>query len=187
MLERIIGILKLDIPTYEDIEHDESAIGQAAMVVFAVAIFAAIGGYLAGGSLNSMMDSLGDSGLGSFAQTSLSPTGLAISGFLNVFISWGLWSFVSFFVATKFFGGDATPGEMARVLGFAQAPRLLGVIPCLGGVVGTIWAWVCGFIAVRQGADIDNGKTVATVVITIILVGIARWAINAVLMGIGLV
>ncbi len=38
MINRIIGVLKLDSATFEEIEHDQTATTQAAMVVLAVAI-----------------------------------------------------------------------------------------------------------------------------------------------------
>jgi hypothetical protein len=49
-------------------------------------------------------------------------------------------------------------------LGFAQVPQVLGIIPCVG-IIGAIWALVTGFIAVRQGLDLDNTKAAITVVI----------------------
>ena len=46
LVQRVIGVLKLDVNTYEEIEADESATSQAAMVVAIVAI---IGGLVSGG------------------------------------------------------------------------------------------------------------------------------------------
>jgi hypothetical protein len=51
------------------------------------------------------------------------------------------------------------------VIGFAYAPLILGIIPCLGGLVGSIWALIAGFVAVRQGLDFDNVKALLTVLI----------------------
>ena len=48
-LERILGALRLDADTYEEIEHDESALGQAVGVVALAAIAAAIGSAGSGG------------------------------------------------------------------------------------------------------------------------------------------
>lgn len=61
---------------------------------------------------------------------------------------------------------------MLRVIGFAQAPRMLGIfafIPCLGGIlglVGAIWALIAGFVGVRAGLDLDTGQTLITVFIS---------------------
>ena len=63
-------------------------------------------------------------------------------------------------------------GEMLRVLGFAQAPQLLTVfsfIPCLGVIIAlaaAIWSLIAGFIAIRQGLDIDNMQTAITVILS---------------------
>ena len=46
MLDRIIGVLRLDAATYEEIEADESATSQAAIVV---AIVAVVGGLVGAG------------------------------------------------------------------------------------------------------------------------------------------
>jgi hypothetical protein len=58
------------------------------------------------------------------------------------------------------------------VIGFAQLPLLLSIIPCIGSVIGGIWALIAGFIAVRQGLDLDNTKTFLTVVI-----GFVGWVV----------
>ncbi|MCP4421692.1 MAG: hypothetical protein GY805_34195, partial [Chloroflexi bacterium] len=50
MFERIIGVLKLDVNTYEEIEADESATSQAAIVVVVAAILSGIGTGIAGDS-----------------------------------------------------------------------------------------------------------------------------------------
>jgi hypothetical protein len=60
---------------------------------------------------------------------------------------------------------------MMRVLGYANAPRLLGIfgiIPCLGWIaslIGSILALIAGFIAIREAMEFDTGKAVITVLI----------------------
>ena len=49
LIERVIGVLRLDVDTYEEIEADESATSQAAIVVAVVAI---VGGIVGGGGIN---------------------------------------------------------------------------------------------------------------------------------------
>ncbi len=177
MLNRVIGVLKLDVATYEEIEHDEAATTQAAIIVTIIAVLSAIGGYLGAQAASSLVDSMGDLSEMGFdipmdSIANMSPFGAAIAAFLGVYISWLLWSVLTYFIGTKLFGGVATIPEMMRVLGFAQAPQLLNVlsfIPCLGviiSIVAAIWSLVCGFIGVRQGLDIDNTKTLITVVIS---------------------
>jgi hypothetical protein len=43
MIERIIGVFKLDPQTFEDVEHDPTATAQAARVVAIVAFIGAVG------------------------------------------------------------------------------------------------------------------------------------------------
>jgi hypothetical protein len=183
MFERVIGVFKLDKKTFESIEADESATSQAAIVVLLVGLLAGIGAAIgaiafnnfAPGVLSSLEQSLGEAGvpgeLGAMLPQ-LSPIGAFINAVVAALISWLVWSAITYFIGTKLFGGTATFNEMLRMLGFAQAPRLLGVfgfIPCLGGLIslaGTIWALVASFVAIREGLDIDNGKTILTVIVS---------------------
>ncbi|MCC6607049.1 MAG: YIP1 family protein [Anaerolineae bacterium] len=168
MLDRIIGVLKLDVNTYEAIEADEGATSQAAIVVAVVAI---VGGLIGGG----ISAAMGGSFLGSFLRQ-----------MLGAFISWFIWSGVTYFVGTSMFGGKATMGEMLRVLGFAQAPGILGIIPVCGSFVGWIWTLACTFIAIRQGLDLDNSKAAMTAVVAFIAVLIVTFIIGAILAAVGL-
>lgn len=168
MINRIIGVLKLDVNTYEEIEADESATSQAAIVVSVVAI----AGGLIGGGISAAM---GGSFLGSFLQT-----------LLTAYIGWLVWAAVTYFVGTRFFGGQATMGEMLRVIGFAQAPGILSIIPVCGSFIGWIWSIATGFIAVRQGLDIDNTKAALTIVIGWVAVFIVSLIIGAILGAVGL-
>ena len=168
MIDRIMGVLRLDVNTYEEIEADESATSQAAIVVAIVAI---VGGLVGGGITAAM----GGSFLGAFLQQ-----------LLSAFIGWFIWSAVTFFVGTSLFGGQSDLGQMLRVLGFAQAPGILGIIPVCGSFVGAIWTLACTFIAIRQGLDLDNGKAAATAVIAFIAVLIVGFIIGAILGAVGL-
>jgi hypothetical protein len=117
MIERIIGVFRLDAGTFEQVEHDESAMPQAAMIVLAVAVASGIGGLI--GAL------IGD--------------GNAIMAFVGsviaAFVGWLVWSAAVYVVGTSFFEGQADMGEMLRVVGFAYAPScsaFLALSPALG-------------------------------------------------------
>ena len=156
MLERVIGVFKLDVNVFEEIEHDQGATGQAAIVVAIAALLAALG-----------------SGIGSsFSDGNFFLS--FISTLIWTFIGWVVWSAVTYFVGTSLFDGVADMGEMLRVIGFAYAPQMLGIIPCIGGLVGAIWSLIAGFVAVRQGLDLDNTKAFLTIVIgfVVYLVGV---------------
>lgn len=158
MFERVVGIFNLDVNTFEDVEHDQNATTQAAMIVAVVAVLSAFGSGIAA--------SFGSgSFLGSFFST-----------LIWAFVAWFLWSLVSYLVGTMVFGGQATLDEMLRVIGFAHAPQILAIIPCVGGIIGGIWSLIAGFIAIRQGLDLDNVKAFLTVVI-----GFLIWVIGNIL------
>lgn len=169
MLQRIMGVIRLDVNTFEEIEHDESATTQAAIIVLVIAILSAIGGYFGAGQVQSFMESFGGDIEGGAALIeaagTISPLGSAIQAFIGVFVTWILWAGLTFLIGTNAFGGKATMGEMLRVIGFAMVPRVIGIIPCLG-FIGWIWSLVTGFVGVRQGLDLDNGKTAITIVLS---------------------
>lgn len=145
-VERMIGAAMLDVGTYEEVEHDMDATLQAAGAVALVAVCAAIGG-TAGGQ------------------------GGIIGRPIASLLGWLVWSGVTFLIGTRLFDGQATWGEMMRTIGFAHAPGVLlafAAFPVLGGLIGFvvgIWMLVAGFIAIRQGLDISNGKTLVTVLL----------------------
>lgn len=154
----MIGAARLDVNTYEEVEADQSATGQAALVVAIVAIASAIG-------------SLGDGGSG------------IIAGVLTAVVGWLLWAGITYVIGDKLFGGTATWGELLRTLGFAQSPGvllILGIIPLLGGLVHVavaIWMLVAGIIAIRQALDFSTGKAILTAIIGWIPLAIASWVL----------
>lgn len=168
LVQRVIGVLKLDAATYEDIEADESATSQAAIVVGVVAIIAGI----LGGAFNAAAG-------GSFFGT-------LISNIVIAFVGWFVWSGVTYFVGTSIFAGKSTMGEMLRVLGFAQAPGILAFIPVCGVFIGLFWTLACSFIAIRQGLDLDNRKAATTAGIAFVLVMFVSLIFSGILAALGL-
>ncbi|HET7456159.1 MAG TPA: YIP1 family protein [Gemmatimonadaceae bacterium] len=159
------GAAALDVATYEEVENDLTATGQAATVVAIGAVAAAIGA----------------SGHG---------TGSVIAALVASLLGWAMWAAVTFWVGTKLMEGTATWGELLRTLGFAQAPRVLlflGIIPVLGRlvifVVG-IWTLVTGVVAIRQALDITTGKAIVTAVVSLIAIIIVTAIVGTVL-GVG--
>ena len=156
IVDRMIGAARLDVDTYEEVEADQSATGQAALVVVMVAIASAIG-------------SLGDGGIA------------IVTGLLSAIVGWLLWAGITYVIGDKVFGGTATWGELLRTLGFAQAPGVLlvlGIIPLLGGLVQAvvgIWMLVAGIIAIRQALDFSTGRAILTAIIGWIPLAIATW------------
>lgn len=143
LTQRMRGAAFLEIPVYEEVEHDTTATSQAAVVVGIVAVASAIGGLSVG-------------------------SGGVISGLVGAYVGWLVWSGVTFFIGTRLFGGTATWGELLRTIGFAQSPgvlRVLTIIPLLGWLVAIavfVWQLVCGIVAIRQALDFDTGKAILT-------------------------
>jgi hypothetical protein len=155
MIDRMKGAALLDIPTYEEVEADTTATGQAATVVAIVAVAQAIGA------------------IGHGAQG-------IIGGVVAALLGWLIWAGVTYLIGDKLLGGTATWGELLRTLGFAQAPGVLAVaaiIPLLGGFVLmaiTIWMLVAGVIAIRQALDFGTGKAVLTAILGWLAIAIPR-------------
>ena len=165
LTERMIGAAMLDVSVYEEVEHDRTATGQAAMVVAIVALCAAFG-------------AAGHGGRG------------IVGAVLSAFVSWALWSGVTYLVGTRLFGGTATWDELLRTLGFAQSPgvlALLAIVPILGWLVMFVvffWQLATGIVAIRQALDVDTAKAVLTAIIAWLAV-MAVYAVLAVF-GLGL-
>ena len=150
LTERMQGAAMLNVATYEEVEADENATGQAATVIAIVAVATAIGNAFGGeGSL----------------------IGGIIGGIIGAFIGWVIWAAVTYFVGTALFGGTATFGELLRTLGFANSPGVLyvlGFIPGLGMLIKLIvglWVLVCGIVAIRQALDFSTGKDILTAIV----------------------
>lgn len=146
MIPRMRGAASLDIETFEEVEHDETATGQAAAVVMLVAVCQAIG----------------ESGAGLLS---------AVGSGLLTLVAWILFAGITYLVGEKIFQGRATWGEVLRTLGFAQAPGvlyLLGIVPVLGyiaSIVVSVWILVAAFIGIRQALDIGNVRTFLTILV----------------------
>ncbi|MHB1222845.1 MAG: Yip1 family protein [Gemmatimonadaceae bacterium] len=149
--DRMRGAAMLDVPTYEAIEADRTATGQALVVVIIVAICQGIGGM-----------SRGSSGI--------------ILGVIGAIVGWLIWSGVTMIVGTKLFGGTADWGELLRTLGFAQTPGVLaifGLIPFLGWLavfLAAVWQLAAGIVAIRQALDFSTGKAILTALIAFVVV-----------------
>ncbi len=149
---RMMGAALLSVDTFEEVEHDESATGQAAAVVAMVAVAQGIGAMGAG------------------------PIG-ALYGAVASIVGWAVWAGITYLIGTKVFDGQATWGEVMRAIGFAQAPGLLfvlGILPLSWLLLWVVpfWMAVAGFIGLRQALDVGNGKTFVTILIGAVAYGV---------------
>ena len=157
--ERVIGAAKLDVHTYEEVEADRTAMGQAISVVVLSSLAAGIG----------MIGRAGASGL--------------IVGVVAALIGWFMWAWLTYIIGTRLLPMPQTHadwGELLRTTGFSAAPgmlRILGVVPLLGGLVffiTGIWMLVAMVIAVRQALDYTStGRAIG-----VCLIG---WVVNVII------
>src|SRR5215470_2642958 len=87
--DRMLRAARLNVPLYEEVEADTTATTQALTVVVLVALATGIGNAIAGASRGNVVGAL-------------------IGGIIAALIAWAVWSFVTYFVGTRFFGGVAT-------------------------------------------------------------------------------
>jgi len=149
--DRLLRAAKLDPSLYEEVEKDETALGEAMSVVVAASLAAAIGSGAADG------------------------LGAAVLGVLLSVASWVAWSAVSYLVGTRILPGpktEADVGQLLRTTGFAAAPgllRIVGVIPGLREIAFLVaggWMLAAMVVAVRQALDYEStGRAVGVCMI----------------------
>ena len=154
MINRIIGVLTLNVNTYEEIEADKNATIQAFSIVVLSSIVTAI----------ILKPETGFS-LANFISTSI----------IGIFL-WALWALVTMFIGTKLLPTQETSsnwGELARTLGFAQSPKVLLIfaffVPGMAlpvFVAVSIWVLIATVIAVRQALDYTS--TLRAVLVTML-------------------
>lgn len=136
--QRIVGVLRLHAPTFEEIEADRTATGQALAVVLLATVAAGLGAGLAFG-----------------------PWALVRAGLAAV-IGWVMWAAVTYLLGTRILPEPQTRtdmGELLRVIGFSYAPSLFAIlvfVPVLGAVVQVVvafWLLATMVVAVRQALD----------------------------------
>jgi hypothetical protein len=151
LTERMIGAAKLDVATYEEVENDPTAMGQAMLVVVLSSVAAGIG----------TIGMLGIRGL--------------VIGTIVAIVGWFLWAGLTFLIGTKLLPEPQTQadfGQLLRSIGFSASPgvlRILGIIPILGWLISlaaSIWMLVAMVIAVRQALDYKStGRAVGVCLI----------------------
>ena len=98
-VNRIIRACKLDISLYEEVEADQSATFQAALVVVLSSIAAGIG------------------------AISLGASNFLMAPLLSL-VSWYIWAYLIYFIGAKLFPESSAPG-LIRIFGFT--PELMSI------------------------------------------------------------
>ena len=171
MLQRMIGAAMFNAATYEEIEADRGALGQAIGVVLLVTVCGIVGGAIDG--------LLGDEGAGGII------VGI-VAGLLFGLVRWALWVTVLYLVGGKMLrtsGTETDWAELGRVLGFAYTPGVLSLlvfIPAIGGlfpVIAFFWTLAAVVVGARQALDFTStGRAIAVVLLSAV-VGFIPWII----------
>jgi len=159
--ERVKGVLVLDVKTFEEIEADRTANGQALLVVVAASVAAGLGAGVSLGTMGLLRETLG------------------------ALIGWVMWAVVTWAIGAKLLPEPQTRtdiGELLRVIGYAYAPQLFAFfvfLPILGGVVSTVvafWLLAATIVAVRQALDyVSTLRAAAVVLIGWLIFVVIQW------------
>ncbi|NUR55235.1 MAG: hypothetical protein HOQ29_12370 [Acidobacteria bacterium] len=155
LTERMVGAMKADVKTFQEIEADPTAMGQAITVIVIAGVAALIGNVFRSGVTGGFM-------------------ALVIS-----LIGYAIWSFMVVIIGTKLMPEPTTKAdfpEAFRVIGFTASPgvfNVLAIIPFLGPLISfviSLWVLVIGVIAVREVLDYSNtGRAIVVCLIAVVV------------------
>lgn len=168
-VDRIIGAVRLDAATYEEVEHDSNATWQAVAVVAIASILSGIGA-----------SREGSNGL--------------IAGVILALVTWAIFALFVYVIGVYLLRSpqtSATFEQVLRALGFSYAPTALGVlglIPGVGGLIvliASIWSLVASIVAIRQSLEVSTGRAVAIAIVAVLAIVVILVLVVTVL-GIGI-
>ena len=149
--ERMIGAMQASVSTFEEVEKDPAALGQA-ITVIAIAGLASL--------------------VGNIFRTGIVGGVIAL---LATFVGYAIWSVIVVLVGTKLMPEPSTKADFAegfRVIGFAASPgvfNVLAIVPYLGPLISfviTLWILVIMVVAVRS--VLDYTSTARAIVVCLI-------------------
>jgi len=150
MFRRMAGAARLEVATYEEVEADKSATGQAVVIAVVSSLAITIGDFHPG-------------------DTDILPR------FVAGLAGWIVWLFFIWLVGVKMIPEPETRsdlGELIRTTGFGSTPgifRILGLIPVVGWlIVIAAWLWTLAsmVVAVRQALDYKSlGRAILVCVV----------------------
>jgi hypothetical protein len=170
MTDRMVGALRLDSATYEEIEADKKATGEAAFVVVASALVAAAGYALRqGGTVNG-----------------------GLFGAIAELLGWALFALCAYLVGGRLLPGPNTKtgwGEIARTIGYAHTPRFLLILLAVPGIFGlvrfivSLWILAATVVALRSALDCGTVRAaivaVLASIVQLIVVGLVLGLVGA--------
>jgi len=155
LVERMTGAMKADVKTFQEIEADPTAIGQAVTVIVIAGIASLIGNVWR----------------------------IGITGGLMMLIAnlcgYALWALLVVLIGTKLMPEPSTKADFNegfRVIGFTAAPgvfNVLAIIPFLGPLISLLvglWSLVIAVVAVREVLDYSNtGRAIIVCLIAAVI------------------
>lgn len=149
--ERMVGAMRADVATFEEIERDPSAIGQAVTVIVLAGVAALIGNIFRHG------------------------IAAGVSNLVIALVGYAIWALLVVVIGTKLMPEPSTRADFQegfRVVAFAAAPgvfNVLAIIPFLGVVISfviSLWSLVVMVVAVRT--VLDYTSTARAIVVCLI-------------------
>lgn len=171
LVDRVIGVVKLDLFTYQSIKRDPQALAQAAAIVIISALATNVW-------------------VAIFAPSGITR---ALGGVVLALLAWLIFAGLVWFLGTRWFAPRWAPpdlGQMLRLTGFATAPNLLnlfGFVPVIGWLVlmiASVWSLITAYTAVRVGLATNERHALAATFIAY-LANALLFALAARLLGIG--
>ena len=167
--QRMVGAMQGNAATFEEIEHDQSAMGQAVTVIVIAGVAALIGNIIRAGITAGI-------------------TALVVS-----LIGYAIWAVLVTLIGTKLMPEPTTKADFAetfRTVAFAASPgvfNVLAIIPFLGVLIGffiSLWQLVIMVIAVKVALDYSNyGRAIIVVLIGFIAYWIIAFMVMVPLLG----
>jgi hypothetical protein len=168
---RVIGAAVLDVGTYEEVEADRTATGQAFLIVLASSLATGIGAI-------------------GFGGRPMGPVGDVLVVSIAALMGWAAWALLIFQIGGRLMPAPETRvdvPELLRTIGFAATPGLLrvfGIYPELTApvfVLTAVWMLAAMVVAVRQALDLTSTARAIVVCIVgwllagLIVVAIGLW------------
>jgi hypothetical protein len=179
--DRLSGVVSLQRPTYEAIQRDQEATGQAWLIVALLGLANGISWIIVSATgvppefaqaAPELVDAL------SFKTNERRLLALVLGIVLGVvfwYISAGLLRVVGTRMS-RMTGRELTAEQMRRLVAWGSVPSLaafLSPLPIIGPVLatlGSVWSFVTGVMAVRTAFDVGIGRAIAIELIAFLIV-----------------
>jgi hypothetical protein len=161
--ERMVGAMQANVKTFQEIEADSSAMGQAVAVIVIAGVVSLIGNIWRAG------------------------IGVGVMHLIISIIGYALWSLIIVLVGTKLMPEPTTKADFNegfRVIGFTASPgifNVLAIVPFLGPLISfVIWIWmvIIGVVAVREVLDYTS---TARAIVVCLIAAVVCWIITFVI------